>query len=215
MISLGLREPPRCVLCVGAHSDDIEIGCAGLLLTLAADHPGARFVWVIATGDEARRAEADSSAASLLPDGRAPEVRHLGLRDGHLPYRPGETKDALAEACAGLDPDIVLTHNRDDLHQDHRCLGELALQLFRDALILEYEVPKYDGDLGRPNLHVALDDAIADRKVAHLMAHFASQRDKRWFTPELFNALMRVRGMEAGLAGGRAESFYARKARLL
>jgi LmbE family N-acetylglucosaminyl deacetylase len=199
------------VLAVGAHSDDVEIGCGGLMLALAERFADVEFTWILATGDEARRAEADASAAAFFPDGRRPAVVHGGLRDGYLPYEPAATKDFMRAATADLSPDLVLTHNRDDLHQDHRFLGELGLQLFRRELVLEYEVPKYDGDLGRPNLYAPLSDALAGRKLAHLMEHFASQRSKRWFNAELFDGLMRLRGMEAGMPGGRAEAFYGRK----
>lgn len=214
MISLGFSQerPPGRVLAIGAHSDDVEIGCGGLMLTLAEQFPDLEFTWIVVTGDQARQAEAAASAAAFFPDGRRPTVVHGGLRDGYLPYEPAATKDFMRVAVADLSPDLVLTHNRDDLHQDHRFLGELGLQLFRGELLLEYEIPKYDGDLGRPNLYVPLSDEVAERKIAHLMRHFASQRGKRWFNRELFDGLMRIRGMEAAVPDGRAEALYCRKA---
>jgi LmbE family N-acetylglucosaminyl deacetylase len=214
VISIGFtpEQPLRRVLAIGAHSDDVEIGCGGLMLELAERFAAAEFTWIVATGDKARQAEAGASAAAFFPDGRQPMVVHGGLRDGYLPYEPAGTKDFMRTAVADLRPDLVLTHNRDDLHQDHRFLGELGLQLFRGELVLEYEIPKYDGDLGRPNLYSALSDEVAEYKIAHLMRHFASQRGKRWFNRELFDGLMRVRGMEAGAPAGRAEAFYCRKA---
>ncbi|MGI9539468.1 MAG: PIG-L deacetylase family protein [Miltoncostaeaceae bacterium] len=200
----------RQVLVVGAHSDDIEIGCGGTLLHLARRHPEAEFVWAVMTGTEERVAEATASAEAFFGDGRSPRVVAPGLADGRLPYDTA-AKEVWEGLKATTDPDLVFTHQRDDLHQDHRLLAELAIQTFRDHLILEYEIPKYDGDLGRPNAFVRLDEDIVDAKIDHLMNHFASQRSKRWFTEDLFRSLMRVRGMEAGAPSGHAEAFYAPK----
>ena len=200
----------RQVLVVGAHSDDIEIGCGGTLLHLAGRHPDVEFVWAVMTGTDERVAEATASAEGFFADGRAPRVVTPGLPDGRLPYDTA-AKEVWERLKSETEPDLVLTHQRDDLHQDHRLLAELAIQTFRDHLILEYEIPKYDGDLGRPNLFVRLDADVVDRKIDHLMNHFASQRSKRWFSEELFRGLMRVRGMEAGAPSGYAEAFYAPK----
>ncbi len=198
------------VLAIGAHSDDIEIGCGGTLLAIAAANPQARFTWVVLTGDEGRQCEARASAEAFFGDGRAPRLVLGRLRDGHLPHEPA-AKALFEQAKVDASPDVVFTHQRDDLHQDHRVAAELALQTFRDHLVLGYEVPKYDGDLGAPNLLVPLTSAQVDRKVGHLMDHFASQRAKRWFTDDLFRALMRLRGMEANAPDGHAEGFYAHK----
>lgn len=205
----GLRH----VLAIGAHSDDVEIGAGGLMLRIAAASPACRFTWVLLTGDATRREEARRSAAAFLGGGCAPRLVTLGLRDGALPY---EGAVAAREALAALrdedPPELVLTHQRADLHQDHRLAAEIALQTFRDHLVVEYEVPKYDGDMGAPNLLVPLDAGTVERKVAHLMEHFASQRGKRWFTEDLFRGLMRLRGVEAAAESGFAEGFYLRKA---
>lgn len=208
-LSLGALSE---VLVVGAHSDDIEIGCGGTLLRLARENPDCRFTWLVLTGDDVRRGEAAASAAAFFPDGRAPELITPGLRDGHLPLALAEVKAAFESAKTRCSPDLVLTHQRGDLHQDHRVCAEVALQTFRDHRILEYEIPKYDGDMGAPNAFVVLDPELVERKVDHLMEHFASQRSKRWFTRDLFAGLMRIRGVEAGADGGFAEGFYMRKA---
>lgn len=208
----GLRH----VLAVGAHSDDVEIGCAGLLYRIAEAAPACRFTFLVLTGTPERCDEARRSAAALLGPGRAPRVECLGLTDGTLPYEGAVTcRRALAALRDADPPDLVLTHRRDDLHQDHRLAAEIALQTFRDHLLMEYEVPKYDGDMGRPNVLVPLEAALVERKVAHLMAHFASQRSKRWFTEELFRGLMRLRGVEAAAGSGYAEGFVVHKAVLL
>lgn len=205
----GLRH----VLAVGAHSDDVEIGCGGLLLRIAAAAPACRFTFLVLTGTPERTDEARRSAAALFPDGRAPRTECLGLADGTLPYEGAvATRRAMAALRDADPPDLVLTHRRDDLHQDHRLAAEVALQTFRDHLLFEYEVPKYDGDMGRPNVLVPLDAATVERKVAHLMAHFASQRAKGWFTEDLFRGLMRLRGVEAAAPGGFAEGFVVHKA---
>jgi LmbE family N-acetylglucosaminyl deacetylase len=204
--------PLRHVVAIGAHSDDVEIGCGGLMLALAELHPDLEFTWVVMTGGPERAAEAAASADSFFPDGRRPRLITGGLRDGFLPYDAAAGKDLLREAVAGLDLDLILNHHHDDLHQDHRFLAELGLQLFRDDLILEYEIPKYDADLGRPNLYAQLTSAQVDAKVRHLMRYFASQRSKRWFTEDLFRGLMRVRGVEAAAESGFAEGFHVRKA---
>jgi LmbE family N-acetylglucosaminyl deacetylase len=210
VIGLYLGAQVGEVLVIGAHSDDIEIGCGGTLLALAEAHPTAHFTWAVLTGDENRQNEARSSAEAFFGGGRAPRLVLGGLRDGHLPHEPA-AKALFEQLKADVTPDVVFTHQRSDLHQDHRVAAELALQTFRDHLVLGYEVPKYDGDLGAPNLLAPLTAAQATRKVDHLMSHFASQRSKRWFTDDLFRALMRLRGMESNAPDGYAEGFYAHK----
>ena len=208
MIALAPGEL-RQVLAIGAHADDIEIGCGGALLALADAHPRVEFVWAVLTGDGERAAEATASAAAFFAGDRAPALELAGLADGRLPFT-GEAKEFIAALGRRYDPDLVLTHQRDDLHQDHRHCAELALQTFRRALILEYEIPKYDGDMGRPNLFVPLSDEQSARKLDHLDGHFPSQRGKPWYERALFEGLMRLRGMETG-AATHAEAFYARK----
>jgi LmbE family N-acetylglucosaminyl deacetylase len=213
MRSLNLAwdsEAPINVLCLGAHSDDIEIGCGGTILSLARQFPNLVFHWVVfsATGiraDEARH------AASLFVQPVALKGPILKIfQDGFMPFVGGDIKAAFEE-LQSISPDLVFTHNRKDAHQDHRILAELTWNTFRDHLILEYEIPKYDGDLGTPSVFVPLETELYERKVSYLMESFGSQRGKRWFQPETFLALMRLRGMECNAPSGYAEAFYCRK----
>lgn len=199
------------VLAIGAHADDIEIGCGATLLALREQHPSLRLTWLVMTGDAGRREEAARSSGAF-PGGSAPALICGGLRDGFLPYQDAvEGKELIHRVRDEVRPDLVLTHRRGDMHQDHRFCGEVAHQAFRGTMVLEYEIPKLDGDLATPNLYVPLTQAAAERKVDHLMRHFASQRGKGWFTPETFTGLMRLRGIESGAAEGWAEGFHARK----
>lgn len=205
----------RSVLAIGAHSDDIEIGCGGTLLAIARANPGCAFTWLVMTGDDARAEEARASAEAFMP-GAPPRLVTGGLRDGHLPYADASAgKDLIHRVRDEAVPDLVLTHRRADMHQDHRFCADVAHQAFRGILTLEYEIPKYDGDLGAPNLLVPVTEDDARRKVDHLMAHFASQRSKGWFTEDVFWGLMRLRGIEAASDTGFAEGFDARKLTLL
>ncbi len=213
---LGLRPPevhaPLRVLALGAHADDIEIGCSGTLLQLENVYGELELHWVVLGCPTAERArEAELSARHLLGSGEGGDVRIGGFPDAFLPYRGGEVKQYFEELKRVIEPDVVFTHYRHDLHQDHRLVCELTWNTFRDHLILEYEVPKYDGDLGSPNTFVHLDEATADRKVRHILEYFPSQGARRWFTEDLFRALMRIRGMESNSPSGLAEGFYARK----
>ncbi len=209
---LGEREgPPSSVLCIGAHSDDIEIGCGGLLMQLCRHYPGIAVGWFVAVAP-AQRAEETRRAAELLLSGAG--RRQLDLHefpDGHLPYCGSEVKHALRALADRTPADLILTHARDDAHQDHRFLSELTWQTFRAHAILEYEIPKYDGDLGRPNWYVPLGRDIVDRKLDCLLSCFESQRGKPWFDAETFRGLMRLRGMESRAPSGFAEGFHLRK----
>jgi LmbE family N-acetylglucosaminyl deacetylase len=214
---LGLRlneaslEGNLRVLAIGAHADDIEIGCGGTLLRLAETNPEAEVVWVVLTGDDERGEEARRSAADFAGGFAASQVVLGGFRDGFLPYGGGEVKQLFEDLKATISPDLIFTHQRADLHQDHRLACELTWNTWRDHLILEYEIPKYDGDFGVPNLFVHLDGSIVQRKVDLLLSHFGSQLDRRWFTEDLFRSLLRVRGMESNSPTGQAEAFYCRK----
>jgi LmbE family N-acetylglucosaminyl deacetylase len=199
------------VLAIGAHADDIEIGCGGTLMRLAAIDSKAEIVWVVLTGDEKRADEARSSAADFAAGFAASEVILGSFRDGFLPYGGGDVKQFFEDLKGTISPDVIFTHQRADLHQDHRLACELTWNTWRDHLILEYEIPKYDGDLGVPNLFVHLDESIATRKVDLLLSHFGSQLDRRWFTDDLFRSMLRVRGMESNSPNGLAEAFYCRK----
>ena len=200
------------VLALGAHSDDVEIGCAGTLLRLADEVGCLAVEWVVFSADDEREAEARASAGALLNGSTNTHLTVHHFRDGYLPARAAAVKDAFEELkSAAPPPDVVFTHFRGDAHQDHRLVGELTWQTFRDALILEYEVPKYDGDLGAPNLFVPLPDATSRRKVDHLLGHFPSQHGNHWYSAETFRGLMRLRGIESNATDGWAEAFYCRK----
>lgn len=200
------------VLAVGAHSDDIEIGCGGTLLQLAEEGIELDVTWVVLSAGGARAAEARAGAAAFL-EGVRSDVRLAEFRDGFFPHEPA-VKEFFEELKGDVDPDLVLTHGRHDLHQDHRTVNELAWNTYRDHAILEFEIPKYDGDLAAPNVFVPLLESVARRKAAHLVEVFATQRDKHWFTEDLFLGLMRVRGVESRSPTGFAEAFTGRKLRL-
>ena len=202
------------MLCLGAHCDDIEIGCGATILRLIADHPDLSVDWVVFTSDADRALEAAASCAAFLAGARDPWVKVLDFETSFLPHAGAALKRAVEELKVRPRPDVVFTHYRHDLHQDHRIVNELTWNTFRDHLVLEYEVPKFDGDFGQPGVFVPIDHEVADRKVALLHEHFASQRDKPWFHTELFRGIMRLRGMECRAESGLAEAFYVRKLRL-
>ena len=199
------------LLCIGAHSDDIEIGCAGTLVHLLREHPRSHVTWVVLSAEEERAKEARQSAEDLLSGAGDMELRLGDFRDGHFPWQGSAIKDFLENLARGVQPDLVLTHYLDDRHQDHRMVSELTWNTFRDHLILEYEVIKYDGDLGSPNFYVPLTEELSRRKVGHLLEHFPSQRPRDWFNAESFEAIMRLRGLESRAPAGLAEAFYSRK----
>lgn len=207
MMPLGALQPRR-VLAIGAHADDIEIGCGGTLLTLLDCNAAIDLMWVVLTGGEQRQIEARNSARAYL-DSPAMQVHTPGFEDGYLPHTGREVK-RFFESLKAFQPDLIFTHTRHDLHQDHRFTNELTWNTFRDHAILEYEIPKYDGDLAQPNYFVRLRDDHAQQKVQLLQTHFATQRSKHWFSETLFYGLMRLRGMECH-HDGFAEAFYARK----
>ena len=214
MLALPLASGPDAplrVLCVGAHSDDIEIGCGGTVLHLATTVPRAEFTWLVLSGDGTRAEEARRSAALLLRSTACAHVVVKDFRDGFFPYVGASIKEYFEELKQEVTPDLIFTHYRGDRHQDHRLVSELTWNTFRDQLILEYEVPKYDGDLGSPNCFVPLDEQTCRQKVRHALAAFASQRDRRWFTEETLRGLMRLRGVECAAPDGYAEAFYAHK----
>ena len=211
-LKLGTDRTPLRVLCLGAHSDDIEIGCAGTLLRWLAEHERVDVTWAVFSGGGTRGEEARASAESLL-DGASGRRIVLGdFKDAHLPADFARAKEFTQALRAHGEPDVVFTHRLEDAHQDHRLVAELTWQTWRDQLILEYEIPKYEGDLGRPNLFAPLPEPIAQRKLDHLATHFGSQRPKDWFRPETFSSLMRLRGVECRAPSGWAEGFHARKA---
>jgi LmbE family N-acetylglucosaminyl deacetylase len=199
------------VLCIGAHCDDIEIGCGGTLLRLRELDPALEIHWLVLASDAKRRDEALDSARRFLGEAAAERVQIESFRDGFLPHAGAAPKELFESLKSRVRPDLILTHFRGDLHQDHRLVSELTWNTFRDHLILEFEIPKYDGDLGAPNVFVPLGEAHVARKIEHLLAAFPSQRGKRWFSEDTFRALMRLRGMECNAAEHHAEAFYGRK----
>lgn len=210
MISLPFASKAPLVLCIGAHSDDIEIGCAGTLLQWRESYPNMQVCWVVMSTNEIRAEEAEKSAQALMGD----KLSHLilgGFKDGHFPAQFSELKVFLTSIRQKFDASIVLTHRLDDRHQDHRLISEIAWQTWRDQLILEYEIPKYEGDLGQPNVYIPLASEHASNKLQHLMTYFSSQRSKSWFRETVFSGLMSMRGMECRSASGLAEAFHSRK----
>jgi LmbE family N-acetylglucosaminyl deacetylase len=205
----------RHVLALGCHADDVEIGCGATLLALTRAQPHAHVTLVVLSGEGRRGDEARASAASFLASAATSEVIVHEFRDGFFPYVGGEVKEVFEGLKSRLDPDVVFTHKRDDLHQDHRLVCELTWNTFRDHLIMEYEIPKYDGDLGSPNVFVPVPVEAARDKARLIVEVFASQRPKDWFDEELFLGLMRVRGMEVRSPSGYAEAFTCRKLSLV
>ena len=199
------------ILAIGAHADDLEIGCGGTILALAETHGEAEVVWVVLSGEGTRSDEARHSAAEFLRGFSRSRVIVEDYRDGFFPYLGSVVKEFFEGLKSTVSPDLIFTHQRADLHQDHRLVNELTWNTFRDHLILEYEIPKYDGDLGSPNVFVQLSDSVVSRKTEALRTHFATQREKGWFSDDLFEGLLRLRGMECHSPTGRAEAFYCRK----
>ena len=209
---LGERSAPLRVLALGAHCDDIEIGCGGTLLRLAAERDHLEVRWAAFSSTPPRAEEGRASAAAFLQGVARADVTIGGHRDGFLPDEWAAVKEELEAIGRGFSPDLIFTHYRHDLHQDHRVVSELTWNTWRRHLILEYEIPKYDGDLGVPNFFAPLSAAVLEQKIALLLRHFPSQSGKPWFTPDLFRALPRIRGMECAAPEGLAEAFYCRKA---
>jgi LmbE family N-acetylglucosaminyl deacetylase len=201
----------RRVLCLGAHSDDIEIGVGGTLLRLAELASDMEIWWVVFSAPGARAEEARGSANEFLSEVARKQVRIGSFRESYFPSEWPSIKQWFEEIKAQFDPEIVFTHYRDDRHQDHRVLSDLAWNTFRHHLILEYEILKYDGDLGSPNVFVPLSEELGARKIELLLKHFQTQSTKHWFTRDTFEAIHRIRGIECASASGRAEAFYCRK----
>ena len=205
------RDASLRVLCLGAHSDDIEIGCGGTVLRLLAAGRGVEVHWVVLSADPQREREARDGACRFLQEAAARTVVVKQFRDGFFPYVGADIKQYFEDLKQTCSPDVIFTHFRGDRHQDHRVVSDLTWNTFRRHLILEYEVPKYDGDLGSPNCYVPLDDATWRLKTRHLLSVFQSQSAKSWFTEDTFRGLMRLRGVECGAPEGYAEAFYAHK----
>jgi LmbE family N-acetylglucosaminyl deacetylase len=199
------------ILCLGSHADDIEIGCGGTILRLAEQYPSSVFHWVVFSALGVRESEARRGASLFVGSAalRGPLLKTFP--DGFMPYVGAEVKTVFETLKQTVSPDVIFTHNRKDAHQDHCLIAELTRNTFRDHFILEYEIPKYDGDLGQPSVFVPLSTKIYQKKVRYLMDTFQSQHDKRWFEKETFLSLMRLRGMECNAPSGYAEAFYCHK----
>jgi LmbE family N-acetylglucosaminyl deacetylase len=207
----ALERSVSSILCLGAHCDDIEIGCGGTILKLLEGRPDVRVDWVVFSSDGARALEARAGADAFLSGVKTANVRVERYRGRYFPFVGAEIKEYFDRLGADLSPDIVFTHLADDLHQDHRLLSELAYHTFRDHLILEYEIPKYDGDLARLDTYVQLDERHCERKIDTICRVYESQSDKHWFSPETFRATLRLRGIECKAPSGYAEAFRCRK----
>jgi LmbE family N-acetylglucosaminyl deacetylase len=214
MIELSLDRAARGglnVLCLGSHSDDIEIGCGGTILRLAEQYPDCTFYWVVFSANGVRGGEAQCAALRFAGSTRLKGPLLKTFQDGFLPFVGSEVKTVFEELKQEISPDLIFTHNRKDAHQDHRLVAELTWNTFRNHLILEYEIPKYDGDLGQPSVFVPLREETYKSKVQYIMDAFQSQHSKHWFQPETFLSIMRLRGMECNAPSGYAEAFYCRK----
>ncbi len=214
MLTLKLRSREAgslTVLCLGAHSDDIEIGCGGTLLQLKNLYPELKLHWVVFSAAGVRRDEAEKGA-ELFGGVSLERAEFKEFRDGFLPYTGTEVKNFFEILKTNVNPDLIFTHWSGDAHQDHRLINELTWNTFRNHMILEFEIPKYDGDLGRPSMFVPLEGAIYRQKITHLMTAFHSQRSKTWFSEDTFLSIMRLRGVECASPSGYAEAFHCRKA---
>ncbi len=215
MIHLVLDKPrdlPLNVLCLGSHSDDIEIGCGGTILRLAEEFPNLTLTWVVFSATGERALEAQRSAEEFTSNIRNKKILLYEFQDGYFPSNTALIKDVFEALKNSLSPDVIFSHYRHDLHQDHRQICELAWNTWRNHFILEYEVPKYDGDLGTPNFFVSLERQTCDQKIGLLLRYFQTQGNKHWFTADTFNAMLRIRGIECKSPSGYAEAFYCRKA---
>jgi LmbE family N-acetylglucosaminyl deacetylase len=201
------------ILCLGAHADDIEIGCGGTILRLQSECANLKVHWIVLSHSSSsqRESEARRSAEAFLSNAKTSEVIIKNFRDGFFPYIGAQIKDFFEEMKSHVRPDVIFTHFRRDLHQDHRLVSELTWNTFRDHFILEYEIPKYDGDLGSPNFFVSLAEAVCRRKVEYVLENFASQNAKHWFTKDVFESLLRLRGLESNSPTRYAEAFYGHK----
>jgi len=200
-----------CVLCLGAHSDDIEIGTGGTLLSLMERGIRLEVIWIVLSGANEREVEAKASAGDFLSGAASAQIEVRSFQDGFFPEQGDAIKSWFETLKKQVDPDLILTHYRDDAHQDHRHVCRLTWNTFRDHCILEYEIPKWDGDIGQPNLYVPISASTLQRKIDLLTLHFGSQRSKQWFDAEMFRSLSRLRGMECRAHERYAEAFFARK----
>jgi LmbE family N-acetylglucosaminyl deacetylase len=212
-LSLASRAPeiPLKLLCLGAHCDDIEIGCGGSLLRLLAEWPGSKVQWVVFSSNPERERETRASADAFLAAAGSATVEVKQFRESYFPGEWAAVKDFMERIKADVAPDVIFTHHRHDQHQDHRVVAELTWNTFRNHLIAEYEIPKYEGDLGAPNLFVPLTKGVASRKIELVFRYYGSQASRSWFRAETFHAVMSLRGIECNAPEGLAEAFHCRK----
>jgi LmbE family N-acetylglucosaminyl deacetylase len=209
-LSFSCKNQELKVLCLGAHPDDIEIGCGGTILRLIDETPKAQFCWVVFSGDEARREEAHKSAQGFLKYVERKEIVANQFRMSYFPFVGEDIKDYFEKLKGVFSPNIIFTHHGRDAHQDHALVSKLTWNTFRDSLVLEYEIPKFDGDLGTPNVYVHLGESYVERKINLILKNFKSQRGKLWFDEEAFRSILRIRGIESN-SERYAEGFYCRK----
>jgi LmbE family N-acetylglucosaminyl deacetylase len=207
-------EEIRSILCLGAHADDIEIGCGGSLMEILAQRQGVGVHWVVFSASGQRAKEAGSSAENFLGLAGRQRVVLLDYRDTFFPAAYESIKEYFEQIKRDIVPDLIFTHRREDMHQDHRVIAELTWCAFRDHVILEYEIPKYEGDLGAPNVFVPIDEAVCHRKIETIMESFSSQHAKQWFSRDTYWAMLRLRGVECNSPTRFAEAFHGRKLRV-
>ena len=200
------------LLCLGAHSDDIEIGCGGTILRLLEEMENVEVKWIVFSAEGRRIEEARKSAELFLGNARKKNIEIKNFRESFFPYMGSEIKECFEQIKNEVKPDIIFTHYRHDLHQDHRLLSELTWNTFRDHLILEYEIIKYDGDLGMPNFFVHIDEEVVRKKTKYILKSFKTQNNRKWFTKDAFMSILRIRGIESNAPEKYAEGFYCRKA---
>jgi len=203
--------PNSKIMLLGAHSDDIEIGCGGTVLKLADACPDLDVTWIVFSAIGPRYREAERSAELFLKCVKNKKIVIKKYRDGFFPYDGAMIKGYFEEIKKSVSPDLIFTHHRHDLHQDHRLISELTWNTFRNNLVLEYEIHKYDGDLRSPNIFMPLSEEYCQKKIEHIISVFKSQENKSWFGEEAFKAIMRLRSVEANSVTAYAEAFYCRK----
>ena len=206
----GKNQEPK-ILCLGAHPDDIEIGCGGTILRLIEEAPKAQFCWVVFSGNQKRREEAFQSADFFLREAKSKKIFVEKFRESYFPFIGAQIKDYFEKLKREFSPDLIFTHYSSDAHQDHRLISDLTWNTFRDHFILEYEIPKYDGDFGNPNLHICLTESHVTQKTSHICSIFQTQKEKQWFDEETFRSILRLRGVKCNSPSRFAEAFYCPK----
>tara|TARA_B100000315_G_scaffold171289_1_gene159802 strand:+ start:446 stop:1105 length:660 start_codon:yes stop_codon:yes gene_type:complete len=204
------RDSSLKILCLGAHSDDIEIGCGGTIMKFLQTYSNVEFLWVVFSADEIRKQEALKSASLLLEKALIKKIKIHNFRDSFFPYQGSEIKESF-EKMKAFNPELIFTHQYSDFHQDHKQISELTYNTFRNHLVLEYEIPKYDGDLGSPNVFSPIDKKLYNQKIELIISSFKSQEHNQWFSESTFQAILRLRGIESNSPTGYAEAFYCKK----